>query len=117
MRIKEHSNQEYRTQNQLTINGADVCYKTVSQDWIVTDDAGNEEVAFFTYSYFRTDTEEKRRPVLFAFNGGLVLPALSCIWEFWAPRESIFPSRSSRSPAEPLRWFPTTPARWTYATS
>jgi carboxypeptidase C (cathepsin A) len=75
MRIKEHSNQEYRTQKQLNINHSELCYKTVSQDWIVTDEEGNEEVTFFTYSYIRTDTEEKRRPVLFAFNGG---PGSSC---------------------------------------
>ena len=75
MRIKDTSNQEYRVQKQLTINGAELHYESVSQDWIVTDDNGNEEVTFFTYSYFRTDTEEKNRPVLFAFNGG---PGASC---------------------------------------
>ena len=75
MRIKDTSNQEYRVQKQLTINGAELHYESVSQDWIVTDDNGNEEVTFFTYSYFRTDTEGKNRPVLFAFNGG---PGSSC---------------------------------------
>lgn len=75
MRIKETSNQEYRVQRQLTINGTALCYESVSQDWIVTDDSGHEEVTFFTYSYFRTDTEDKNRPVLFAFNGG---PGASC---------------------------------------
>lgn len=75
MRIKEHSSKEYRAENQVTINGVDIRYEAVSQDWIFTDGAGNEEVSFFTYSYFRTDTEEKDRPVLFAFNGG---PGASC---------------------------------------
>ena len=50
MRIKDTSNQEYKVQNQLTINGTALRYETVSQDWIVTDDNGNEEVTFFTYS-------------------------------------------------------------------
>lgn len=32
MRIKDTSNQEYRVQKQLTINGAELHYESVSQD-------------------------------------------------------------------------------------
>ncbi|MCC8067906.1 MAG: hypothetical protein LIO94_12530 [Clostridiales bacterium] len=75
MRVRNYSDKEYKTQNKITINGTDVSYTTVSQDWIVTDEAGKEEVSFFTYSYLRTNVPEKQQPVLFAFNGG---PGASC---------------------------------------
>ncbi|MGI6255040.1 MAG: S10 family serine carboxypeptidase-like protein [Acutalibacter sp.] len=75
MQIKKHSGKEFVVERQVQINGAEIRYQSVSQDWILTDSAGNEEVSFFTYSYIRTDTAEKKRPVLFAFNGG---PGASC---------------------------------------
>ena len=100
MRIKDTSNQEYRMQKQLTINGAELHYESVSQDWIVTDDNGNEEVTFFTYSYFRTDTEDKNRPVLFAFNGG---PGSSCSQlhlGILGPTRIDFPAPEQQKPGE-----------------
>ena len=75
MKIKEHSVREYTVERKTRINGSEISYKSVSQDWIFTDEAGNEEVSAFTYSYIRTDAADIKRPVLFAFNGG---PGASC---------------------------------------
>lgn len=75
MQIKKHSGKEYIVERQMQVNGTNISYRSVSQDWLLTDAAGNEEVSFFTYSYIRTDTADKKRPVLFAFNGG---PGASC---------------------------------------
>ena len=75
MKIKEHSVREYTVERKTRINGSEISYKSVSQDWIFTDEAGNGEVSAFTYSYIRTDTADKKRPVIFAFNGG---PGASC---------------------------------------
>lgn len=59
-----------------TINGP-VSYRAVSEDYVMYDETGVPEATVFSYSYFRTDTEEKNRPVLFAFNGG---PGSACVW-------------------------------------
>lgn len=75
MKVKETSRQEYRGKNSVRIRGSEVNYETISQDWILTDDAGTEEVSLFTYSYFRSDVDPNNRPILFAFNGG---PGASC---------------------------------------
>ncbi len=75
MTVKENTARVYRAQKQMNINGASLEYESISQEWIAADDNGKDEVTFFTYSYFRKDTDEKNRPVLFAFNGG---PGASC---------------------------------------
>lgn len=75
MQVKDYVGKEFRVDRQMTINGTDIRYTSISQDWIMTDDDGKDEVSFFTYSYLRTDLKDKARPVLFAFNGG---PGASC---------------------------------------
>ena len=75
MQIKEKSSREYTVERKIHINGSEISYKSVSQDWIFTDESGNDEASIFTYSYIRTDVAVKNRPVLFAFNGG---PGASC---------------------------------------
>ncbi len=59
-----------------TVKGT-VSYQVISEDYVMYDEAGNPEASIFSYSYFRTDTEEKNRPIMFAFNGG---PGSACVW-------------------------------------
>ncbi|MEY8365584.1 hypothetical protein AALA22_08060 [Anaerovoracaceae bacterium 41-7] len=67
----------------VKIEGTEIPYKVISEDNVLTSEAGEPVGSIFTYSYFRTDISEeeaKKRPVLFAFNGG---PASSSIWIHW----------------------------------
>ncbi|NCF00161.1 S10 family peptidase [Emergencia sp. 1XD21-10] len=67
----------------VTVGETEIPYQVVSEDNVLTDEAGAPKGSVFTYSYFRTDvTEEdaKRRPVLLAFNGG---PGSSALWLHW----------------------------------
>lgn len=73
----------FTTEGTVTIKGQEIPYKTVSEDNVLLSEAGTPAGSVFTYSYFRTDvTEEeaKKRPVVFAFNGG---PGSSAIWLHW----------------------------------
>lgn len=55
----------------ITVNGVDVEYIATSEDFLITDYAENEETTVSTYSYERTNVENRmQRPVIFAYNGG-----------------------------------------------
>lgn len=106
MRVREQSGQEYRTRNQAEIGGAAVRYDTISQDWILTDEADNAEVSFYTFSYIRTNVEKKGRPVLFAWNGG---PGSSCSQlhlGIMGPTRIGFPEVSEQDPNPPFDLIP-----------
>lgn len=55
----------------LTLRGQEVTYETVCEDNVLYDEAGKPLASIFSYSYFRTNVENRAaRPVLFCFNGG-----------------------------------------------
>lgn len=55
----------------ITLRGAEIPFHTVSEDNVFYDGEGKPIASIFSYSYFRSDVRDtKRRPVLFAFNGG-----------------------------------------------
>ncbi len=52
-------------------DGAEIPYRTVSEDTVFYDHDGKAIATIFSYSYFRTDVEDpSSRPVLFGYNGG-----------------------------------------------
>lgn len=100
MQVKENTARVYRAQKQTKINGKSLEYESISQEWIAADDNGKDEATFFTYSYFRKDTDEKNRPVLFAFNGG---PGASCSQlhlGVLGPTRIDFPAPEEQSPSK-----------------
>lgn len=59
------------TQHHAVVNGVDVAYDAVVENFIFTGDDGVQEASIVTHSYLRTDTPAGAlRPVLFAYNGG-----------------------------------------------
>lgn len=70
-------------EGKVSTAGKEIPYKVISEDNVLTDEAGTPKGSVFTYSYFRTDVTDKEaeeRPVLFAFNGG---PGSSALWLHW----------------------------------
>lgn len=55
----------------LQLRGQEVTYETVCEDNVFYDETGKPLATIFSYSYFRTNIENRAaRPVLFCFNGG-----------------------------------------------
>lgn len=55
----------------LSLHEQEVIYETVCEDNVFYDETGKPLATIFSYSYFRTNTENRAaRPVLFCFNGG-----------------------------------------------
>lgn len=66
------------TQHQALINGAELPYEAVVENFIFADSTGRQEAAVYTHSYIRkAEADPGRRPVLFAYNGG---PGCSSIY-------------------------------------
>ncbi len=59
----------------VTVKGEVIEYKVITEETLVPGENGEPEASLFTFSYFRTDTDEKNRPVAFVWNGG---PGSSC---------------------------------------
>lgn len=101
-------------ENQITLHGNRVVYRTCCGSHMVKDEAGNEVGTMFSYEYVRTNANAPaKRPVLFAYNGG---PGASCFWlhmgclapkrvkTAWLFREEDMPSGSllEKNPDCPL---------------
>lgn len=72
--------ERFEAEGSILLNGEAIPFQIISEDYVITDDAGDPLGTFFLYSYFRkdvTEEEAKQRPVLFAFNGG---PVSSNLW-------------------------------------
>lgn len=76
----------------ILIGGRPVTYELIAEDCRIPAEDGTEAFDIFTFSYIRTDGEQKDgRPVLFAFNGG---PTSSSAWlhlGFYGPRILVLP--------------------------
>ena len=78
MRIDEtREKSRFTSKGSITLNNECITYTTVCEDTFLYDDENNAIATIFSYAYFRENTEEKNRPVLFAFNGG---PGSSSLW-------------------------------------
>ena len=68
----------FESDHTITLNGKVIPYHTVSEDTVFYNDSGKAIATIFSYSYFRTDVEDKEsRPVVFAYNGG---PGSACMY-------------------------------------
>lgn len=68
---KEFHPANFESEHTLTIRGKTISYRTVSEDNVFYDRDGKPIASLFSYSYIRTDVEDKRdRPVVFGYNGG-----------------------------------------------
>ncbi|MCI9639347.1 MAG: hypothetical protein HFE72_04330 [Emergencia sp.] len=55
---------------EVTLRGKKIEYRTMSEEFLLYDDAGNPDATIFTISYERKGVNTEGRPVLFAYNGG-----------------------------------------------
>lgn len=70
----------FESSGSVRAGGIDIPYRVLSESMSLNDGDGAPEATVFSYSYLRCDLtpeEARRRPVLFAFNGG---PGSSCLW-------------------------------------
>ena len=65
------SPQRFTSKGTAVIKGKEIPYETVCEDNVFYAEDGSPEASLFSYSYFRSDVEDRSgRPVLFCFNGG-----------------------------------------------
>ena len=77
----------FESDGKLTLKGQEITYHTVSEDNVFYSAEGKALASIFSYSYFRTDTEDvKSRPVIFGFNGGPGSSSMYVHAGFLAPR-------------------------------
>ena len=63
--------QRFEADGIVTIDGRDIPYHAVSEDNVFYSKDGKPIASIFSYSYFRSDVEDRTsRPVVFAYNGG-----------------------------------------------
>ena len=61
----------FTAEGEIELRGKKIPYHTVCEDNVFYDDEGKALASIFSYSYFRSDVEDKKsRPVMFCFNGG-----------------------------------------------
>ena len=61
----------FEADGELELNGKVIPYHTVSEDNVFYGKDGKPIASIFSYSYFRSDVEDRSsRPVIFGFNGG-----------------------------------------------
>lgn len=61
----------FTSEGTMTLHGETIHYNTVCEDNPFYDETGKPIASVFSYSYFRSDVEDKtKRPVVFGFNGG-----------------------------------------------
>lgn len=61
----------FTSEGTMTLHGETIHYNTVCEDNPFYDETGKPIASVFSYSYFRSDVEDKtKRPVIFGFNGG-----------------------------------------------
>lgn len=86
----------------VKLKGQEIAYRVVSEDYVIEID-GKLAGTVFTYSYFRTNCDNKEaRPIIFAWNGG---PCASCLWlhmGFLGPFRAIFQETQFTSPVAPF---------------
>lgn len=59
-----------KKEHKICMNGADISYLTISQEFPLYDNCDEPDATIFTISYIRGDVDKNGRPVLFAYNGG-----------------------------------------------
>lgn len=88
----------------VTIAGQPVAYQVSAGQLQLKQEDGKPRASIFHVSYERTDTEDsRRRPVLFAFNGG---PGSSAVWLHLGglgPKRVDFPGDGTLPPLPPAR--------------
>ena len=65
------------TNHQLRIGDQEISYDAIAGETYLKDSAGNAIGSIFSFTYLRTDVENRDRPVLFIFNGG---PGSASLW-------------------------------------
>ena len=69
--MEQYQKQRYYCEKTAVINGKDIPYAAISEDFLLTDNEGKQEATVFMYTYERKGvTNKNNRPVLFAYNGG-----------------------------------------------
>ncbi len=65
------------THHQLRVGDQEISYDAIAGETHLRDSAGNGIGSIFSFTYLRTDVENRNRPVLFIFNGG---PGSASLW-------------------------------------
>ena len=79
----------FEGEGRINIKEKEITYTWIARDLVVKAADGAEAFAFFSFAYLRNDIsaeERKKRPLVFAFNGG---PTSCSTWMhlgFWGPR-------------------------------
>lgn len=81
------SAREFVTHHSGSFAGREIRYTAIAGETILTNEAGKQAAALFSFTYLRDDAgDRQKRPVLFVFNGG---PGSSSVWQhlgFFGPK-------------------------------
>lgn len=91
-------------QGLVEIGGKKIPYKATTGKLVLKDEDGKPRASIFHVSYERSDvTDQQKRPVMFAFNGG---PGSSAVWlhlGVLGPKRIAIPGDGTTAPAPPAR--------------
>lgn len=91
----------FRSSGSLVLNGETVTYDTVCEDNVFYNEAGDPIATIFSFSYFRTNTDDHQRPVVFCFNGGPGASSMTVHAGFFGAKRVKYPDDPEALSAHP----------------
>ena len=64
----------FESDHTITLHGKEIKYHTVCEDNVFYDNTGKPIATLFSYSYFNKSDKNPNRPVIFGYNGMLIIP-------------------------------------------
>lgn len=91
----------FRSSGSLVLNGETVTYDTVCEDNVFYNESGEPIATIFSFSYFRTNTDDHQRPVAFCFNGGPGASSMTVHAGFFGAKRVKYPDDPDAVSAHP----------------
>lgn len=91
----------FRSNGSLVLNGETIAYDTVCEDNVFYNEAGDPIATIFSFSYFRTNTDDRQRPVVFCFNGGPGASSMTVHAGFFGAKRVKYPEDPEVMSAHP----------------
>lgn len=91
----------FRSNGSTVINGEAITFDTVCEDNVFYNEAGEPVATIFSFSYFRTNADDRQRPVVFCFNGGPGASSMTVHAGFFGTKRVKYPTDPDALTAHP----------------